>query len=109
MIGLMGVLNPRSLMALVQRGRGPVRFWFAVSFRLVLGAVFLAVAPDCRAPMVVRTVGVISIAAALGLVVLGTARLDKIIEWWLARSLTYVRLWASGAIAFGALLIYAGP
>ena len=108
-IGLMGVLNPRSMMALAQRHRGPVSFWFAVSFRLVLGAVFLAVAPDCHAPMVVRVTGVVSIAAALGLVVLGTARLDKFIEWWLGRSLTYVRLWASGAIAFGALLIYAGP
>ena len=91
-IGLMGVLNPRSLMALVQRWRGPARFWFAVSIRLVLGAVFLAVAPDCRAPMVVRVVGAVSIAAALGLVVLGTARLDRFIEWWLGHSLTYVRL-----------------
>ncbi len=108
-IGLMGVLSPRSLMALVQRRRGPARFWFAVSIRLVLGVAFLAVAPDCRAPMVVRAVGVVWIAAALGLVVLGTSRLDKFIEWWLGRSLTYVRLWASGAIAFGALLIYAGP
>ena len=109
-IGLMGVLTPRSLIALVQRyWPGPGRFWFAVSIRLVLGVVFLAVASDCRAPIVIRVIGVISVAAALGMIVLGTARLDRLIEWWLGRPLPYVRLWASGAIAFGALLIYAGP
>ena len=108
-IGLMGVMIPRILIALVQHWRGPVRFWFAVSIRLVLGVVFLAVAPDCRAPIVIRAIGVVSVAAALGMIVLGTARLDRFIEWWLGRPLPYVRLWASGAIAFGALLIYAGP
>ena len=108
-IGLMGVMIPRILIALVQHWRGPVRFWFAVSIRLVLGVVFLAVAPDCRAPIVIRAIGVVSVAAALGMIVLGTARLDRFIEWWLGRPLPYVRLWASGAIAFGALLIYVGP
>ncbi len=108
-IGLTGVVIPRTLIALVRRRQGPGRFWFAVSIRLVLGVVFLTVAPDCRAPMVVRAVGVIWIAAALGMLGLGTARLDRFIEWWLGRPLTHVRLWASGAIAFGALLIYAGP
>ena len=107
--GLIGVVNPRSLIALVQHWRGPARFWFAVSIRFVLGVVFLAVAPDCRAPIVIRSIGVVSIGAALGMIVLGTARLDKFIEWWLGRPLPYVRLWASGAIALGALLIYAGP
>ena len=46
-IGLMGVVIPRRLIALVQHWRGPTRFWFTVSIRLVLGVVFLAVAPDC--------------------------------------------------------------
>ena len=58
-IGLMGVVNPRSLVALVQHWRGPARIWFVVSIRLVLGVVFLAVAPDCRAPIVIRAIGVI--------------------------------------------------
>jgi hypothetical protein len=108
-IGLTGVVIPRILIGLVQHWRGSARLWFAVSIRLVLGVVFIAVAPDCRAPMVVRAVGLVSVAAALGMIVLGSAGLDKFINWWLGRPLPYVRLWASGAIAFGALLIYAGP
>ena len=57
----------------------------------------------------VRAIGVVSIAAAVGMIVLGSAGLDRFTNWWLGRPLPYVRLWASGAIAFGALLIYAGP
>ncbi len=108
-IGVMGVVTPRTVIALIQRWQGPGRFWFAVGIRLALGVVFLIVAPDCRAPMVVRAVGGVAIAAALGMLALGRARLDRFIEWWLGRPLTHVRLWATGAIAFGALLVYSGP
>ena len=103
-IGVTGVVIPRTVIALV-----PGRFWFAVGIRLALGVVFLIVAPDCRAPMVVRAVGGVAIAAALGILALGRARLDRFIEWWLGRPLTHVRLWATGAIAFGTLLVYSGP
>ena len=44
-----------------------------------------------------------SVAVALGMLVLGTARMDRFMEWWLGRPLPYVRLWASGAITFGAI------
>ena len=98
-IGLMGVVIPRTLIALVQHKRGPVKFWFIVSIRLVLGVVFLAVAPDCRAPIVVRTIGAFLIAASFGMIVVGTVRLDRFFEWFLRRPLPHVRLWASGAIA----------
>ena len=58
LIGVIGLARPRSLITLVQHWQSPARFWFAVVIRLVLGAVLLAVAPDCRAPLVIRVVGV---------------------------------------------------
>ena len=109
LIGVMGLANPRSLNKLVQRWQSPARFGFAVVIRVVLGVVFLAVAPDCRAPLVVRIVGVISIVAAIAILVLGRVRLDAFIEWWLRCPPALLRLWATVAIAFGALLVYAGP
>ena len=109
LIGVMGVANPRSLNKLVQRWQSPARFGFAVVIRVVLGVVFLAVAPDFRAPLVVRIVGVISVVAALAILIVGRVRLDAFIEWWLRRSPALLRLWATVAIAFGALLVYAGP
>ena len=109
LIGVMGLASPRSLIKLIQQWQSPGRFWFAVAVRVVLGLVFLAVAPECRAPLVVRIVGVVSIAAAIGILVMGRARLDAFIEWWVRRPPALFRLWAPMAIAFGALLVYAGP
>ena len=37
-IGLMGVVIPRILIALVQYWRGPARLWFAVGIRLFLAS-----------------------------------------------------------------------
>ncbi len=80
----------------------------AVVIRLVLGAMFLAVAPDCRAPQVIRVVGAISIVAAIAILILGRVRLDAFIEWWLGRP-ELIRVSATAVIAFGGLLVYAGP
>ena len=107
-IGVVGLADPRSLIKLVQHWQSPARFGFAVAIRVVLGVVFLAVAPDCRAPLVVRIVGVVSIVAAIAILILGRARLDAFIEWWLRRP-ALLRLSATMAIACGALLVYAGP
>ncbi len=108
LIGVIGLAHPPSLITLVQRWQSPARFWFAVVIRVVLGAVLIAVAPDCRAPLVIRVVGVISIVAAVALVIVGRVRLDAFIEWWLGRP-ALLSVSATGAIAFGALLVYAGP
>ena len=108
LIGVIGIAHPRSLITLVERWQSPAQFLFAVIIRLVLGAVFLAVAPDCRAPLVIRIVGVISIVAAVALVIFGRIRLDALIKWWLGRP-ALLRVSATGAIAFGVLLVYAGP
>jgi hypothetical protein len=41
-VGLMGVVVPRSVIALVQHWQGPAMFLFAVSIRRALGVVFVA-------------------------------------------------------------------
>ena len=107
LIGTMGLLNPQSLMSLVEHWQGPKRFWFAILVRLVLGVTLLLVAPACRAPLLVRIIGVISIVAALGILILGRPRLDSLIKWWLMRP-RLLRVSAIFAVAFGALLVYAG-
>ena len=108
-IGAIGVASPHRLIVLLDRLQSPARFWLAVTTRAVFGAVFLAVAPDCRLPLVVQVVGVMSLVAALGMLAMGRERLDAFIGWWLSRSPTLFRLWATAAIAFGVLLVYAGP
>ena len=108
-IGAIGVASPHKLITLLDHVQSPTRFWLAVFMRVVLGVVFLVVAPDCRLPLVVQIVGVVSLVAAFGILALGRKRLDAFIGWWLRRSPALFRLWASAAIAFGTLLVYAGP
>ena len=108
-IGAIRVASPHRLIMLLDRLQSRTRFWLAVTMRGVFGAVFLAVAPDCRHPLVVQVVGVVSLVAALGLLAMGRERLDAFIGWWLSRPPTLIRFSATAAIAFGILLVYAGP
>ena len=51
-IGVMGVASPHRLINVLDRMQSPTRFWVAVSVRVMLGVAFLAVAPECRLPLV---------------------------------------------------------
>ena len=105
--GIIGIAKPQLLINLVEHWHGPSRFWIAILVRVILGVVLLVVAPACRLPMFVHIVGVISIVAALGILILGRTRLDSFIKWWLIRP-ALIRFSGFVAIAFGALLVYAG-
>ena len=107
LMGVLGIANPQRLINLAEHWHGPTRFWIAILVRVVLGVVLLAVAPACRLPMFVRIVGAIQIVAALVILILRHARLDAFIRWWLIRP-ALIRFSGFVAIAFGALLVYAG-
>ena len=107
-IGLMGLANPESIVVLVEYWRGPTRFRLAIGVRIVLGIVFLIVAPACRLPVLVRAIGVISIVAAIVILIIGQKRLDLFIGWWLTSPPAVVRISGLFAFLFGVLLIYAG-
>ena len=108
-MGIVWLVQPKRLVDLIDGWQGPSRFWFAVVFRLLIGIVFLLVAPGCRAPIVVLVFGWIAIVAAVIILVVGRERLDRFIAWWLARPPSVIRISALFAVVFGAVLIYAGP
>jgi len=107
-IGLMGIVQPRRIIDLVEYWRGPTRFRLAIVVRLVLGCVLLVVAPTCRLPIVVNLIGAIAIVAAVVIRIVGQKRLDSFIAWWLAHPPALIRLSVLFAVAFGVLLVYAG-
>jgi hypothetical protein len=107
-IGVAGLVQPRCIVAIAQLWQGSTRFWIAILVRLVLGIVFLVVAPACRLPLLVQVIGAISIVAAVVILVLGQRRLDEFIEWWLTRPPAVIRCSAAFALAFGLLMIWAG-
>jgi hypothetical protein len=56
----------------------------------------------------VRAIGVLEFVAAVVLLGMGSARLQRFVAWWLERPPSFVRYWCSGALAFGILIAYAG-
>ena len=107
-IGVMGLAQPQRMIAIVEYWDGPTRFRVAVVVRLIFGVTFLVVAPDCRLPIVVHTLGSIAILAAAVILMVGQRRLDLFIGWWLTRRPAVIRMSALFAFALGVLLVYAG-
>jgi hypothetical protein len=107
-IGLLGAVSPARMIGLITRLQPASQLWLAVGARLVIGVVFVLAADGCRMPQLVRVVGVIAIVAAAALALLGPRRFEAFVGWWLRRPASLIRSWAAVAVAFGALLIYAG-
>ena len=105
LVGLVGLVRPSALVALVRLSGGSTRFWFAVVFRIAIGIALIAVAPSCRYPLAVRIVGGIAVFAALVILAAGQRRLDATIAWWISGH-TKLRVSALFAMVMGVLLIY---
>lgn len=107
-IGLFGMAAPTQLIGWVDSVWARDRLWLAVSIRLVLGAFLVYVAPECRAPDAVLILGVLTLLAAVGILLLGSERMNAFVEWWTQRSAGVIRVWSSLGVLLGAFLIYAG-
>ena len=107
-VGIVWGAVPAKLIGLVARWRASMLQPPAAAVRIALGVLFLIAAPYCRAPGVVRFVGVVTLAAALILIAIGRSRFERFMTWWFERSPGFMRLWALVAIVFGVLLFWAG-
>ena len=106
-ISALGVVAPERLVAIVTGWPPDTRLYVAVGTRLVVGLVFIAGASKCRFPAVIYGVGVLALAAALLLVLLGEPRLDALIRWWSQQPTLAIRAWCVLAALVGALVLYA--
>ena len=85
------------------------RWWhYAMAIRIVIGILFLIAAPDTHAPSVVRALGIIFILAGAAIPIMGVARIERLVHWWLARSEGTFRVWAIVAAGFGMLIMWSG-
>lgn len=106
LVGLLGLVSPARFRALFERMTSQTRFLAAIILRLGLGALLWIVADALRFPQLMRILAAISIIAAVGILIMGRERLDRLVDWWLARSDGLLRLSTFFAAAFGGFLVY---
>ena len=105
-IGLVGLVQPDRFRSLFAGMDSQLRFILAIAIRVVMGALLWWLADDLRHPQVMRIIAAIAIFAAVGILIMGRGRLDKLVVWWLSRSDGLLRLSALFAGAFGAYFVY---
>ena len=79
----------------------------AVLARVFLGLVLILAAPGTRYPGALRIIGSLGLVAAVGLPVIGWARIDNLLEWFQRRPVWLVRLWTLFGVAVGGFIVIA--
>ena len=106
LLGVVGLAAPESTRAWFNSMTGQSRFITAIAVRLGFGLLLWYAAADLRWPYAMRILGAIAFLAAVGILIMGRDRLDRLVEWWLTRPDTLFRGSMLFTAAFGGLLIY---
>ena len=104
-VGLAGLARPNAVQRWVASMDAMPRYALAVGVRLAMAAFLIAVAPEARWPSPTRVLGYVVLVAALGVLLVGPARLGALVEWWSTKPSTALRVASATAVALGALLI----
>ena len=104
--GMVILVSPAKFKNVMNNFTGRRRFLFAIISRVIIGAILLAEAASLRFPLAVKIIGAISILAAIGLLLAGQPRMDRIIDYWMKKSDVLFRVASVFAFAFGGFLIY---
>ena len=107
--GSWGVVHPQSIMCFASSVWLSERSaYFGVGIRIVFGLLLILAAPDTRFPDVVLVLGLVTLLAALAILVVGFDQLRAFIERCSStRRSGLIRLWSLVAIALGAFLVHA--
>jgi hypothetical protein len=106
LFGLIGLVQPNRFRAMFTTMDSQTRFILAIVIRLAMGALLWWLADELRHPHVMRILAVIAVVAAVGVLVMGRNRLDKLIGWWLRKPDGVLRISALFAAAFGSYLVF---
>lgn len=106
-MSLWGIFAPETLMRLVESTwRRPWGMAFAVAIRLVMGIVFILAAESTRYPLFFEVFGYLALVAALGIVLMGRKRVDRVIDYFRDKPPSLLRGWLLMGLALGLFFIY---
>lgn len=106
LLGIVGLMQPDRFRSYLGEMDSQLRFVLAIAIRVFMGALLWWLAEDLRHTPVMRVLAAIAIFAAVGILIMGRERLDKLVNWWLSLSDGLLRVSALFAALFGAYLVY---
>lgn len=104
--GIIFLLSPKMLKALINFLRLGKRLYVLGILRLLIGAILLLAASQCRLSVVVATLGILVLIKGIFIFIFGLKRMNSMINWWDKRSFLFLRLIGLIALAVGVLLFY---
>src|SRR5690349_21367419 len=93
--GAVGIVAPNMLGAMTSAFHGPLGLGLATVLRLLLGASLFLAAPASRAPLAFRALGAVTFAVGCLTPLIGVARFDSLIDWWVALDPAVARTWSA--------------
>ena len=106
LLGIVGLVQPDRFRSYLGGMDSQLRFVLAIAIRVFMGALLWWLAEDLRHTQVMRVLAAIAIFAAVGILIMGQGRLNKLVDWWLSLSDSLLRVSATFAAVFGAYLVY---
>jgi len=106
LIGLLGLVAPARFRAILAGVNSQTRYLTAIYLRVGVGVFLWIVADQLRFSYVMRIIAAISLFAAVAILIMGRERLNRLVDWWLARPDGLLRLSTMFAALFGGFLVY---
>ncbi len=101
-----GLADPARLLDTVAKFSGAGGYAFAIGVRVVLAVAAWIGAPDSLLPLFLQALAVISITAAIALLVMGLGGYRRIIGWVSGFGQSLLRAWLIFGMLFGAAMIW---
>lgn len=105
-IGMVAVASPDTLFAVVRELITPGGLFIVAAFRIVVGIVFLRVAPASRTPLILGALGAAVLVSGLITPFFGVERAYAMFEWWAGRPGLVMRTWGGLVVLLGAFVAY---
>ena len=102
--GIVGLAMPDLFVGVVRTFQEPPVIYAAAVIRFVFGVVLFLAAPRSRAPIVLRSLGLLIALGGLLTPVVGIPFARVVLGWW--SDPVIVRVWAAAALALGMLIEY---
>ena len=104
-IGVVGAVSPRRLIALMTRLQSQQGLWGIAAFRLFLGASFWLAASQTAAPTFARAFGGLLLLSGAITPFFGVHRFKVVVGWFAARA-GLMRAWCAVVVPLGAWCVW---